>query len=63
MIARGCTLLVIVLFLTGSPLITAIVGGSMFSIVFYPANWPMLAPYRLVVEHNGQLATVADVIG
>ena len=40
-----------------------IVGGAMFSIVFYPANWPLLAPFRLVVEHMGQLATVADVIG
>ena len=52
-----------VLLLTGNWVVTAIVGGALFSIVFYPANWPMLAPFRLVVEHMGQLATVADVIG
>lgn len=51
------------LMLTGSAFLTGIVGGALFAIVFYPANWPMLAPYRLVVEHLGQLATVADVIG
>ena len=52
-----------ILMLTGNWVITAIVGGSLFSIVFYPANWTMMAPFRLVVEHMGQLATVADVIG
>lgn len=52
-----------VLLLTASPFVTAIAGGALFAIVFYPANWPMLAPYRLVVEHLGQLATVADLIG
>jgi len=52
-----------VLMLTGNWVVTAIVGGSLFSIVFYPANWTMMAPFRLVVEHMGQLATVADVIG
>jgi methane/ammonia monooxygenase subunit A len=59
----GALLLDGMLMLTGSPLLTAIAGASLFSIVFYPANWPMLAPYRLVVEHTGQLATVADVVG
>jgi methane/ammonia monooxygenase subunit A len=59
----GALLLDAVLFLTASPALTAIAGGALFSIVFYPANWPMLAPYRLVVEQMGQLATVADVIG
>lgn len=59
----GALILDGVLLLTGNALVTAIVGGSLFSIVFYPANWPILAPYRLVVEHMGQLATVADMIG
>jgi methane/ammonia monooxygenase subunit A len=52
-----------VLMLTGNWLFTSIVGGALFSIVFYPANWPMLAPYRLVVDYMGQLATVADIVG
>lgn len=52
-----------VLMLTGSAFVTAIAGASLFSMLFYPANWPLLAPYRLVVEHMGQLATVADLIG
>jgi len=59
----GALILDAVLFLTGNAVLTAIVGGSLFSIIFYPANWPMLAPFRLVVEQMGQLATVADVIG
>jgi methane/ammonia monooxygenase subunit A len=59
----GALLLDAILFLTGNVVLTAIAGGSLFSIVFYPGNWPMLAPFRLVVEHMGQLATVADVIG
>jgi methane/ammonia monooxygenase subunit A len=59
----GALLLDAVLLLTGNAVLTAIAGGALFSIIFYPANWPMLAPYRLVVEHMGQLATVADVIG
>ena len=59
----GALLLDAILYLTGNAVLTAIAGGAMFSIVFYPANWPIMAPYRLVVEHMGQLATVADVIG
>ena len=59
----GALILDAILFLTGNAVLTAIAGGALFSIVFYPANWPMLAPFRLVVEHMGQLATVADVIG
>jgi len=59
----GALILDAVLFLTANAVLTAIVGGSLFSIVFYPGNWPMLAPFRLVVEQMGQLATVADVIG
>jgi len=59
----GALLLDGILLLTGNAILTALAGGILFSVVFYPANWPMLAPYRLVVEHLGQLATVADVIG
>jgi methane/ammonia monooxygenase subunit A len=59
----GALFLDATLLLTGSAFVTAILGAPMFAILFYPANWPMLAPYRLVVEHMSQLATVADVIG
>jgi len=59
----GALLLDGILLLTGSAFLTAIGGGALFAIIFYPANWPLLAPYRLVVEHMNQLATVADVIG
>lgn len=52
-----------ILLLTGNAFVTAIFGGTLFAVVFYPANWPLTAPYRLVVEHMGQLATVADLIG
>jgi methane/ammonia monooxygenase subunit A len=59
----GAIVLDCVLLLSGSWFATGIVGGALFAILFYPTNWPMLAPYRLVVEYMGQLATVADVIG
>jgi methane/ammonia monooxygenase subunit A len=52
-----------VLLLTRSWLMTGIVGGWLFGIMFYPANWTMLAAYRMPVLHLGQLTSVGDLIG
>ena len=38
----GALLLDAILYLTGNAVLTAIAGGAMFSIVFYPANWPKI---------------------
>lgn len=52
-----------ILLLTGNFLLTAIFGGMAFSLLFYPANWFMLAPYRLPVQIMDYLASVGDVMG
>ena len=57
-IVMDCALL-----LTGNFFFTAVIGGMGFAILFYPGNWPMLAPYRLPVEVMGSLVSVGDYIG
>ena len=52
-----------VLLLTGNALLTAIAGGMMFALMFYPANWPLLAPYRLPMEVMNTLVSTGDYIG
>jgi len=52
-----------VLLLTRSFLLTAIIGGALFALLFPAVNWPMLAAYHLPVEHTGELVSVADLIG
>lgn len=62
MIAGGL-ILDAVLLLTGNALLTAIIGGMAFGLVFYPVNWPLLAPYRLPIEVMNSLVSVGDYIG
>jgi len=52
-----------ILLLTRNHFFTAIIGGGLFGLLFYPTNWPMLAPYHLPVEHLGMQVSVADLIG
>jgi methane/ammonia monooxygenase subunit A len=52
-----------VLLLTGNVLLTAIIGGMSFGLLFYPANWPLLAPFRLPLETMNSLVSVGDYIG
>nr|BAM38053.1 putative ethylene monooxygenase protein A [Haliea sp. ETY-M]BBD50149.1 particulate methane monooxygenase A-subunit [Haliea sp. ETY-M] len=59
----GAIVLDMVLLLTRSWLMTGIFGAWAFGLMFYPGNWPMLAAYRLPMEHMGQLATSGDLIG
>lgn len=63
MIIPGALLLDVTLMLTRSWLLTAIFGAWAFGLIFYPGNWPMLAAYHLPVEHMGQTASVADMVG
>ncbi len=59
----GALVLDCVLVLTGNFFFTAVIGGMGFAVLFYPGNWPMLAPYHLPVEVMGTLVSVADYIG
>lgn len=52
-----------VLILSRNWLATAIIGAWLFAAVFYPANWPLLAPYRIPMEHMDQLVSVGDMVG
>lgn len=56
-------LLDFVLLASRSFFVTAILGAMLFAAVFYPANWPIFAPFHQTVEHNGTLMTLADVSG
>ena len=63
MLIPGALVLDGVLLLTGNFLFTAIGGGIMFALLFYPANWPMLAGYRLPMNVMGRLVSVGDYMG
>lgn len=63
MLIPGAIVLDAVLLLTGNFLLTALIGGGAFALLFYPSNWTMLAAYRLPVEVMGTLMSVGDVIG
>jgi methane/ammonia monooxygenase subunit A len=53
-----------ILLLTGNVLLTAILGGMAFGLLFPVANWTMLAAYRLPVEVMGsEVVSVGDLIG
>lgn len=53
----------IVLLLSGSFIITSIVGAMGWGLLMYPSNWPILAPFHLATEQNGLLMSLADLIG
>lgn len=51
-----------VLLVSKSFVVTAIVGGIGFLLLFYPSNWVILAPYHQLTEQYGVLLTLADVM-
>ncbi len=51
------------LMLTGSYMVTALFGGFAWALLMYPANWPMLAPFHVPVDWNGNVTTLADLSG
>jgi methane/ammonia monooxygenase subunit A len=59
----GGILLDVVLMLSSSYLFTAVAGGMALGLVFYPGNWPIIAPLHVPVEYNGMLMSVADIQG
>lgn len=59
----GAMALDAILVLTRSWVLTGTFGGVLFALMFFPSNWIYLAPYFQPVEHMGQMASVADLIG
>jgi methane/ammonia monooxygenase subunit A len=53
----------VVLLLSRSYLLTALIGGLAFALLMYPTNWPHLAPFHVPVEYHGSVMSVAEVIG
>jgi len=59
----GAIILDVVLLWSKSYLVTAVIGGLSFGFIFYPSNWPMLAPLHQPVEYHGMVMTIADIQG
>ena len=63
MVIPMCMYLDLVLHLSRNWLITAFLGSLGFALLFPVSNWFILAPFRLPIEIQGQLLSVADYIG
>jgi methane/ammonia monooxygenase subunit A len=59
----GAIVLDVVLLMTNSMIITAVAGGLGYGLLFYPGNWPVIAPLHVPVEYNGMMMTLADLQG
>jgi methane/ammonia monooxygenase subunit A len=53
----------IVLLLSKSWIVTAVVGAMGFSLLMYSNNWVILAPFNQASEQYGTLMSLGDVIG
>lgn len=52
-----------ILLLTRSMILTGVFGAGLFALLFWPANWTWIAPYHVPIEMNGNVMTMADLIG
>lgn len=62
-VIAGAILMDIALIVLRNGLFTSIFGGFAFGFVFWPSNYSALAPFYLPVEHQGMVASLADMIG
>lgn len=53
----------VVLLLSNSYTLTAVAGAMGWGLIFYPSNWPVIAPLHVPVEYNGMMMTLADLQG
>ena len=53
----------IVLLLSKSWFAAGFIGAFLFGLLSYTINWPIFAPYRLPVEYNDTMVSVADLMG
>ena len=51
------------LVMTRSLIISAFIGGGLFGALVWPLNWSFMAAYKVPVEPNGTLMSVADLMG
>ncbi len=51
------------LLITRSFAITGLVGGFFFGLLFYPMNWPTVAPMHMPVQVGESVITLADYMG
>ena len=51
------------LVMTRSLIISAFIGGGLFGALVWPLNWSFMAAYKVPVEFNGTLMSVADLMG
>jgi methane/ammonia monooxygenase subunit A len=59
----GALIMDTVLLLTRNWMITALVGGGAFGLLFYPGNWPIFGPTHLPLVAEGVLLSLADYTG
>lgn len=52
-----------VLLMTRSLVISAFAGPFLFGALIWPINWPLLAVYKVPVEHGGTLLSLSDLMG
>jgi len=63
MVLGGVVLDCILLWTRGSFVLTSVIGGMLWGLVFQPQNWPMLVPFLQPVKFHGSLLSVSDVQG
>ena len=59
----GAMALDLILVLSRTWVITAVFGGIIYGLSFFPTNWIYMAPYFQPAEHMGSMASVGDIIG
>ncbi len=62
-VLAGAILMDVALLVLRNGLFTSIFGGFVFAFVFWPSNYAILAPYYQPVNHQGMMASVADMVG
>lgn len=53
----------LILMRTNSYVLTSVIGGFIWSLLFWPSNWPMIAQFYQPINFHGYTLTVADVMG
>ncbi|MDL1867455.1 methane monooxygenase/ammonia monooxygenase subunit A [Betaproteobacteria bacterium PRO4] len=59
----GALMLDFTMYLTRNWLVTALVGGAFFGLLFYPGNWAIFGPTHLPIVVEGTLLSMADYMG
>mgnify|MGYP003388395909 FL=1 len=52
-----------ILIISRSLTVTGIIGSMVWGVIFYPANWALIAPFHVPIEYNGTMMSLADLIG